>query len=1114
MWIGAALWLLGCRKTELAHTETSKEPIPLFRIRNSTHTGVTFTNEIKEDSKRNIIRYQGYYDGGGVVAADFNNDGLPDLYFTANSSPNKLYLNRGNLQFEDVTKKAGLQKQGFGWYTGATVVDINGDDWLDLYVCKSGLFKPENRRNQLFLNNGDLTFTEVASDYGLDHAGYSTHAAFFDYDRDGDLDMYLANYGPGDLTVDNELAFKLRKESDPYNGDKLFENLDGRFADVTARAGIRDHRFGFAHSVGIGDLNRDGWEDIFVGNDFSEYDYLYLNEGNKTFLESSKISFKHISNYSMGSDVGDFNNDGLLDIIVLDMVAEDHRRQKENMGGMQRQAFEQFVKLGFHYQYMSNMLHINNGNETFSDLAHLAGISNTDWSWAPLLADFDNDGWKDLYITNGLKRDARNEDARLLFVEMLKTAEAEGRKSLTEQEWARALNAMPSEKLINYMYRNNGDLTFEKVSTEWGLGYASFSNGAAHADLDNDGDLDLVVNNINEPAYIFENLSVQFETGNYLKIKFIGPSSNRDGLGTKIWIYSGADQQFQQYYFTRGYRSAMAGPMHFGLGSNAKADSIWVVWTDEKVQVIRDVQANQTLEVNYGDAKQPSAGPYGGSVVMQDAGAYFRTVTKELNLNHKTPENDYDDYLREELLPHKMSTLGPFISVGDVNNDLLEDFFVGGAKGYSGSIFFQRSNGTFFKSKQRDLEDDARFEDMGSALFDADGDNDLDLYVVSGGNELGVGSEEYQDRLYINDGKGHFSRASHQLPKLQESGSVVIPEDFDGDGDPDLFVGGRMVPGRYPWPATSYILENTNGTFADITSHIAPDLKELGMVTAAVWTDYDRDEDKDLVVTGEWMSIRVFENQQGRFVDQTDMCGLSQSSGWWFSLMAHDLDDDGDEDLVAGNVGLNYKYQASADEPFHVFSTDFDGNGSNDIVLAWLDQGEVYPLRGRSCSSSQIPGLKEKFPTYKAFASASLEEVYGMGELNSALHYQAHTFASSYFQNNGDGTFTIIPLPNPAQTSSINGIQVLDVDEDGHKDLMVAGNLYSSEAETVRNDAGYGMFLKGDGKGNFRSVPYVRSGLFIDGDVKDLKRIQTSTGPVLLAGKNNDHLQAVRILRN
>ena len=1104
--IPLAMGLSACQRTSPADPEIDTKPIPLFKLRKSTHTGVTFSNEIKEGPNRNIIRYQGYYDGGGVVTADFNNDGLIDIFFTANLSPNRLYLNRGDFRFEDITQPAGLGRQGFGWYTGATVVDINSDGWLDLYLCKSGLFKPENRKNQLYVNNGDLTFTEAAADYGLDHAGFSTHAAFFDYDRDGDLDMYLANYGANDLTESNEKVMRLRKGSDPYSGDKLFENVNRKYVDVTPQANIIDHKYGYAHSIGIGDLNADGWEDIFVCNDFSEPDYLYLNQGDKTFRESSQNAFRHLSNYSMGSDVSDFNNDGWLDITVLDMVAEDHRRQKENMGGMQREAFEQFVQMGFHYQYMSNMLHVNNGNSTFSEMAHLAGISNTDWSWAPLMADFDNDGWKDLYITNGLKRDARNEDARLLFVEIVNRAEAEGRKSLTDQEWARALNAMPSEKLVNYMYKNNHDLTFKKVSEGWGLGYASFSNGAAYSDLDNDGDLDLVVNNINEPAYIFENRGKQENPGNYLKIKFLGPDDNRYGLGAKAWLYQGEDQQFQQHYFTRGFRSAMAGPMHFGLGSANVADSLKVVWPDGKVNLLYNMRAGQTLEVRHHDGEEPKA-----TSQPEDKG-YFSTVFQALNLHHLAVENDYDDYQREELLPHKMSTLGPFISVGDVNRDGLEDFFIGGAKGHPGSTYVQQSDGTFLKKRQKVLEDDSGFEDMGSAFFDFDGDDDLDLYVVSGGNELPVGSAGYQDRLYVNDGKGNFSGVRGLLPELTESGSVVVAEDFDQDGDPDLFVGGRQVPGRYPYPVTSYLLENVGGKFKNITLDNAPEFKDLGMVTSALWMDYDNDDDQDLIIAGEWMPLKVFENREGKFSDRTGQCGLSKSNGWWFSLAAFDFDHDGDKDLVAGNVGLNYKYKASEDEPFQVFSTDFDANGSNDIVLAWFNQGEVYPLRGRSCSALQIPGLEEKFPTYKSFASASLQEVYGVNELGGALHYQAYTFASSYFQNNGNSTFTAKTLPNLAQISSSNGIQVLDADSDGWEDLVVAGNLYSSEAETVRNDAGYGMFLKSDGQGNFQAVSYINSGLFIEGDVKDLKLIKTAKGPVLLAAKNNDYLQAVKLL--
>ncbi len=1069
---------------------------PLFEKVSRTRSNVGFVNSIKEDAQRNIIRYQGFYDGGGVALADFNNDGLADLFFTGNMVQNRLYLNKGELVFEDITSAAGLEETGFGWYTGVTVVDVNNDGWLDLYVCKSGLFQEENRKNILYINNGDLTFTDQAGSYGLDHAGYSTKATFFDYDLDGDLDMYQANYGPTNISQSRESEYLQRFESDPFSGDRLFKNESGRFTDVTSEAGIKDSPLGYSHSVGVWDFNQDGWPDIFVCNDFTEHDFYYLNNGDGTFKESVKTSFQHLSNFSMGNDVADFNNDGLMDIVVVDMVAEDNKRLKENMGGMQRDDFSYFLSQGYYYQYMFNMLHMNTGNNTFSEMAHLADISNTDWSWAPLFADFDNDGWKDLYITNGLRRDARNQDARYVFVDLLKKAESEKRSDLTSEEWDQALKAMPSQKLINYMYKNINGLKFEKVMTEWGLNDPSFSNGAAYGDLDNDGDLDLVVNNIDDHAFIYENKS---RKSNYLDVVLQGSPQNLDGIGAVIQIWTAGNTQVQQRYFDHGFRSSMATPIHFGLGRTKQIDSLEVRWPDGKMQKLYNIETGQQLELLYDKADNIEKEGTNSSL--------FAIANLEVTPPFVHQENEYDDYEREILLPHTMSALGPFLSKGDVNGDGMEDFYVGGSLGYSGSLYLQTESG-FKKSEQPAFEKDQNFEDAGSLFFDADRDGDSDLYVVSGGNESRE-SSFYQDRLYINDGKGNFSAAFDFLPEISVSGSVVIDTDLDKDGDLDLFVGGRQTPGKYPYPTSSLLLVNEGGKFIPKTRELAPDLVDFGMVTSALWSDHDQDGDPDLIVAGEWMPLTVFENMDGRF--SRSSAGLDITDGWWFSLAAADLDNDGDEDFIAGNVGLNYKYKASIENPFEIYSKDFDGNGQNDIVLAYYEDDKLFPLRGKSCSSEQIPGLKEKFPTYASFAVAELGEVYGNQNLENALKYQARLFESVYIENLGDAKFRVSPLPDFAQLSAVNGIVIQDIDLDGFKDLIVAGNMYGSEIETVRNDAGFGMYLRNQKGKGFEAIPYQKSGFYMDGDIKSLIQINKGSDDWIIGAANQGTLKIIKI---
>lgn len=1101
----AMIWLVGVFLV-VSCNQNSRESLDgeakVFTLMNPESTGIIFSNDIEETHEQNVILYQDFYSGGGVGIGDINNDGLPDVLLTGNMVQYKLFLNKGNMKFEDITERAGLIAKGPGWYTGIAMADVNSDGYLDLYISKSGMLEPDDRRNLLYINNGDLTFTEKGKAYGLDHPGYAVNATFFDYDKDGDLDMYLVNQGPEKFS--KGMPEELRKEVHPYCGDKLFENMEGHYEDVTEKAGIWSSIIGFGHGVSVGDINQDGWEDIFVSNDFFEYDYLYFNNGDKTFRETTKKSMRHISNFSMGNDMADYNNDGWLDIVVTDMVAEDNRRLKANMGGMNPSKFWNSVRMGLHYQYMFNMLHLNNGNETFSEIGQMAGIPNTDWTWGPVFADFDNDGFKDLFIANGMRKDIRNTDWGKHYKQMLKLTY--GKNIFSPEEWDYLLESMPVEKINNYMYKNKGDLTFTKVMDSWGLGQPSFSNGSAYGDLDNDGDLDLVVNNIDENAFVYENNMDKNEGGNYLRISFEGPDKNLLGLGTKVWVYCGDSMQFHQLYLTHGYRSSSEPVLHFGLGKRRKADKVLVTWLDGKSSVLENVEANQELVLKYSDAGEHV--PYR----VDDTEHYFVDATDEIHLKYKHIENEFNDYFREVLLPHKMSTLGPNVAVGDVNGDGLQDFYVGGSYRLPGSLFLQNGAGTF-RSVQKDLWLAERgYEDMGVTLFDADGDGDLDLYVVSGGNEVRTGDPRLQDRLYRNDGKGVFTKDEDALPDITASGSKAVPYDFDGDGDLDLFVGGRQDPGRYPQPADSYLLRNDGRRFMDITDDTAPELRNLGMVTSAIWIDYDTDGDADLILAGEWMPITVFNFNDGKFKKVGGPKGLEHSTGWWYSLAKGDFDGDGDEDIIAGNLGLNYKYHASVDEPFEVYSYDFDENGKLDIVLGYFNDGTLYPLRGRSCSSQQIPQIGEKFPTYNEFAIAPLQEVYGEDKLSKALNYKAQTFASGYIENLGDGTFRMEAFENMAQVAPVFGIVVRDVNRDGNPDVITAGNLYNAEIETIRADAGIGNYLQGDGGGHFKAVPFIESGLYADGDVKDIQIIEDKLGIMLLVARNNDKMKMIRIL--
>ena len=1068
----------------------------LFTLVPSEISNIDFANNLTETEEFNHLITDQFITGGGVAVGDINNDGLPDIYFGGNQEPDRLYQNLGNFRFKDISKGMRTSKN-HTWSTGVTMVDINQDGWLDIYVCKNVNDNTDLSINQLFVNNGDLTFTEKAAEYGLDDKGYAVQATFFDYDKDGLIDVYLVNQPP---SLGNRRGNKINLDyvSLLYS-DKLYKNMgEGEFMDVSDYANTRNLAYGL--SATTGDFNGDGWPDIYVANDFDLPDHLYINQQNGKFVNRINQAAKHISNFSMGVDLGDYDNDGLLDIMVLDMVAEDHKRIKTNMGGMNPKDFWKIVNKGWHYQYMFNTLQRNNGNGTFSEVAQIAGVSSTDWSWGPLLADFNNDGWKDLFVTNGVKRNMRYSDLDKTYSKILDSLELVAkRKGVKLNDLIDVLEFVemaPTDRLPNYIYENMGDLTFQKRLEAWGMEQESLSNGAAYADFDLDGDLDLVVNNIDEEAFLYKNNSVERGGGNFLRFQL--DFDQNPVWGAQVELYhKGKLWQFQESTNTRGYMSKSEDIVHFGLADVEEVEKAIIIWPDQKRSVLESIKANQLVKVSSSEALP--------ALETQEQERLLFTKAEGLELEHLHRENPFNDFDREVLLPHKMSNFGPGLAVGDVNGDQMEDFYVGGALGFPGVLFVQQQDGKFKQDETAFPDDLTTFEDLGALFLDVENDGDLDLYVVSGGNELEEDNEGLQDRIYVNNGTGRFQWQPDRLPDMRTSGSCVEPADFDNDGDLDLFVGGRVVPGKYPRPAKSYLLRNDAGKFSDVTEEIAPDLVRPGLVTAATWADFNGDGAIDLVVSGEWMPVKILVNLNGKFMDVTAEAGLANSTGWYFSLAAADFDQDGDQDLVAGNLGLNYKYKASEGEPFEVFSDDFDKDGSLDIVLSYYEHGESFPVRGRSCSSQQMPSLKEKFPTFESFGEANLFDVYGEG-LQQALNYQAKNFATVYLENTGSGKFEAHPLPNHAQLSSVNSILTRDFNGDGNLDLVIGGNLYASEIETPRNDAGMGLYLEGDGKGNFQPVPLIKSGFFAPHDVKDMKMIKV--------GKDNDHRELILVANN
>ena len=1072
----------------------------LFFKTKAENTNILFNNKLTETDTLNYMNYPYLYMGGGVAIGDINNDNIPDIYFTGNMVDDKLYLGKGDMKYEDITESAFL-KLDKRWHTGVTMADVNHDGYLDIYVSVSGKNGPRN--NLLYINNHDLTFTESGKQYGLDDNGHSTQGTFFDYDKDGDLDLYVANY-PSTEFLSTISYYKSKTDSlTLIDSDKLYRNNgNNTFSDVTVEAGVLN--YGLSLSVTAADINNDGWTDLYVSNDFAVPDCLYINNHDGTFKNTIKQSTNHTSYFGMGNDIADFNNDGLLDILQVDMTPEDNYRSKANMASMNTKVFWDGVDAGFHYQYMINSLQLNRGNKegntpVFSEMSRLAGISTTDWSWSPLIVDLDNDGWKDVFIANGTRREINNKD----YFIRLREGGAFNNNSLLQS----SLN-IPSQKIDNYAYKNNRDLTFSKVNSDWGLSFNGYSNGASYADLDLDGDLDLIISNIDSTAVIFENRGIGFNKNNYLRFSFKGPKKNPFGVGVKVKIESDEIQQFQELTTTRGFQSSSEPKLHFGIENIKTIEKITITWPDDKVEELLNVKGNQEIRVDYANANTAT----NRNEIKEKP--FFTDVTKASNINYSHVENEYNDFDYEILLPHKTSNFGPDLAVADLNNDGLDDFFVGGAANSSGVLYIQNQDGTFKPAMSQPWSAHKDSEDMGAVFFDADNDGDQDLYIVSGGNEFLPNSKELQDRIYLNNGKGQFRFSSNSLPVINQSGSCVKPFDYDQDGDLDLFVGGRLIPRKYPFPANSYILRNdsNNGKtkFTDVTTTIAPSLNELGLVTDAIWNDYDNDGDIDLIVVGEWMPITVIENSKGTFKKSVND-NFKNTTGWWFSITAKDMDNDGDDDFIVGNLGLNYKYKASVDKTFDVFVSDYDKNGMQDIVLGYFSDSIQYPVRGRQCSSEQIPNIKRKYMDYNSFAHATLEDIYSRTALENSLHYSAQTFASSYIENKGNSKFEVSHLPNLAQLSSVNSIIARDFNNDNIEDLLIAGNLFASEIETPRNDASMGLLLLGTGTGDFVEVSTEESKFLVSKDVKAMAVLKTAKGFSVLVANNNDKAQLLKL---
>jgi len=1071
----------------------------LFSLLDKNHTHIDFINKLEYTEEYNTYTYRNFYNGAGVGVGDFNNDGLTDIYFCSNMTGNRLYLNKGNFVFEDLTEKAGVACSG-SWSTGVSIADVNGDGWLDIYICKSGNPDSKNRYNELFINNGDLTFSERATEYGLANFGLSNHASFFDYDRDGDLDCYLLNNSFQSVT-EFDMKPGQRQMPDTLGGNKLFRNDDGHFVDVTRKAGIYSSKIGFGLGVTVGDADKDGWLDIYVSNDFFERDYLYINNRNGTFAESLENQMNEISLGAMGADMADINNDAWPEIFVTEMTPEDNARLKTKALFDSWEAYQIKLNNGYYHQFARNVLQLNNCNGSFSEIGRFSNVQSTDWSWGALIMDMDNDGWKDIFVANGIYKDLLDRD----FLDIYSNPSIIRSMINTEESAILSLiELIPSVRIPNYAFHNNGDLTFTNYSSIWGLNTPSFSNGAAYGDLDNDGDLDLIINNVNMPPFIYRNESGGKLNANYLTVSFKCKGHNTSAIGANITLYHNEKLFYQELIPGRGFQSSVDNRLHFGLGEINSIDSMLVNWPDGKCTVFRDLEVNQFLTL---DDKYTSDTCIKAN--KNDYAPVFQKIERIDGLDFTHKENNFTDFERDRLLFRMHSNEGPHVAVGDVNNDGLEDIYIGGAKDSPGALFIQCPNGSFKKTNEKLFEADRISEDTDCLFFDVDNDGDSDLYVASGGNEFPSSSSALLDRLYLNDGTGRFSKSDQMLPVTEYvSTSCVQHEDYDDDGDLDLFTGTRLRPFAYGVPANGYLLENDGkGNFSDVTGTKAPGLTGIGMITDMAWADVDGDGDTDMVIAGDWMPVKVFINDKGYFKDESERFGLLNTEGWWQVVVPADLNNDGNIDFIIGNHGLNSFFKASSGKPVTMYVNDFDLNGNIEQILCAFNGDKSYPVVIKDDLEKQISSMAKKYMKFDDFKDQVIEDIFQSEVLDRSVKLYARILESCVMMNNGGGSFTLVPLPSEAQFSPVYAIATGDFNHDGTCDILLGGNQYRAKPQTGIYGASYGLLLNGDNNGIWHSIPPYASGVFTRGEIRDLDFLNSGGNRIIIVARNNDNLQ-------
>ncbi|NNE15134.1 MAG: VCBS repeat-containing protein [Saprospiraceae bacterium] len=1092
----ACICIFSCQNDNNTSDSTdSNTPKSGFEIIESSTSGLTFENTLVDDpmSDKNVLSYQHYFNGAGVGVADFNQDGLQDVFFAGNEVPNRLYINKGSFKFEELPASSGINI-GKTWASGVSIVDINADGFPDIYVCQQGPYPADKRKNLFYINNGDLTFTERASEMGLDDDNYSTQACFIDYDKDGDLDCYVMNESKYAGVILKTVYDELKDEGNMRRASgKLFRNNGNlKFTDVTKESGVLNYGYGLG--LAVSDFNGDNWPDIYVANDYTVPDFMYINQKDGTFKESIKDYTRQISYFAMGCDVADINNDGLVDIGVVDMAAEDHERDKTLMAGMDVEAFHYyFNQRKYQLQYMFNSLQLNNGNNTFSNIAALAGVLKSDWSWSAIFSDFNLDSHKDYYVSNGFRRYSRDNDFRNLLAEVRDknngTVPLSKRKELYE--------LMPEIKLKNKLYINDGNLYFDdknKSFTHPNL--ETYSYGVAQADFDNDGDIDLIMNNIDQPVLLLKNNARENLRNNFLKITLNEPDASKK-YNSKISIHYNGKQQMQEYYFIRGYESTMQECLFFGLGDVSKIDKLQIIWPDGNVQLLENIDANQTLDISYKKEKNKPIANQVNTVFQQ-----LEAKDKGIDFNHK--ENTFDDFQKEILLPQKQSAFGPALAKGDINNDGLEDLYFGGAKGQAGTLYTQNKNGSFKKHSSQPWQNEFMSEDVDAVFIDANNDEHKDLIILSGGSGDFVGEESLlADRFYANNGKGEFFRIANVLPTSYTASYSIIAKNIDEDPEEELIIIGAAKPGKYPQKETTVIYDYQEKAYTDVTETLIPSLNDQnGLIRDAIWIDVNGDNEKELLTVGEWQSPQIFQKENGQYVNISSDWGLDSHNGWWRSIEGKDLDNDGDLDLVIGNVGKNFKQKATDDYPLYLFSNDFDDNGTLDCVLAKPYKDRLVPTRGKECSTQQMPFVSEKFKTYSEFAAASVGDIYGEDKLNSGIKLEVNNFYSYVLWNEGD-KFRFEKLPPLAQISPVNDIVFLDVNNDDYSDIIIVGNDYNTEYETPRLDAGNGLLLINKNGEGFDSQTISSSGIFCPGDAKRMVVVENNSNKMIVVANNN-----------